>query len=638
MTKSLLTGLLVFGQIIACAQAEYSAATIPSGLTENAHAVIRRQETTFVVKSAGEAVKRFRTVVTVLDEQGDEHASMTVPYYRLSKITDFTGALYEANGRLIKRLRKGDIADYSSYADYNLYDDQRQKTAQFPKQPTYPYTVEFIVETSEQNLMFYPVWMPQSDEHLAVEQATFRITMPAGLPLRYKEMNVPRPGVASPSAEGGKTFFWQIDNRPVITREPVSPPLRQLVPVVYTAPTTFQVQAYQGNLSSWADLSRFYNTLNEGRDQIPDDLRQRMVELTKNETTQAGKIRKVYQYLQEHTRYVSVQLGMGGWQTIDASNVAISRYGDCKALTNFAKALLKTVGIVAYPALVRAGSREPDALTDFPSFQFNHVILCVPNGRDTTFLECTSEFDPAGYLGDFTGNRHALLILPDGGRLIRTPAYAPTSNRQQRHITVRVSEQGDAIASVRTRYTGLQQEDYGPMLHGMNRDDQRSWLLKRIQIPAFELSTFAHEKETGPLPAVREKLGLSVRRWANVSGTRLFLPLNLMSSLAPVTAPAQPRQTPVELDTNYDFEDSDTIAYELPAGFQPEYLLEPLLIESPFGRYLAQATVKNDRLLYIRHVSMHSGRFPASAYKEWVDFRRKIAKADRVQMVFVRKN
>ncbi|GAB4055757.1 DUF3857 domain-containing transglutaminase family protein [Spirosoma litoris] len=635
--KNFFLALLLTSQV-AWAQIDYKAASIPATLKENAHAVVRRHETVFAVKSPGEAAQREYTVVTVLDKEGDGQATKVVGYDKLSKITNMEGALYDADGKLIKKLKKADISDYSTYSDYNLFDDQRMKAAAFPKQPSYPYTVEFLVETTERNLMFYPTWVPQSGQHLSVEQATYTVTLPPTMALRYKEMNLPAPGVVSSSPDGGKTYTWTLANQPALEFEPLSPPAREQVPIVYTAPTDFEVQSYKGKITTWNDLGKFYHTLNEGRDQIPDDLRQRVLELTKTESTTREKVQKLYKFLQDHTRYVSVQLGIGGWQTIEADKVAASKYGDCKALTNYTKALLKAVGVTAYPALVRAGGDEPDALADFPSFQFNHVILCVPDGRDTLFLECTSGNSPAGYVSDFTGNRHALLIMPDGSRLVKTPSYKSTDNRQQRHITVKVTEQGDATADVQTRYTGLQQDAYVDALHHLNRDDQRSWLLKRIRIPAFELNTFGYKEEPGIIPAVTESLALDVRQWATISGSRLFLPLNLMSALSPATPLTQARKTPVDLGTNYDFDDSDTISYQLPKGYTPEFKLAPVAIESKFGRYTAELTINGDQITYVRHITMHGGKFPATAYAEWVDFRKKVAKADRTQMVFVKNN
>ena len=631
--------LLIGSGIGAWAQADYQAGTIPQPLKENAHAVIRNHETTFTVKSPGQAVRRVHRVITVLDEQGDSYASLVAGYDKFSKINSFEGALYDAQGKQIKKLKNADVKDYSSYMDYNLFDDNRLKSATFPKQPAYPYTVEFTVETTERNLMFYPTWLPQYKEHLAVEQATFAVAMPPGLALRYKESNLPVSVTVTQAPDGGKAYNWKLTNLLAVEFEPLSPPAVGQLPVVYTAPAEFEVQDYQGKLLTWSDLGTFYYKLNDGRDRIPDDLRQRVAELTKTEATTIGKVRKLYRFLQEQTRYVSIQLGIGGWQTIEAEKVAATRYGDCKALTNYAMALLKTAGIPAYPALVNAGDDEPDVLTDFPSFQFNHVILCVPDGRDTLFLECTSHYNPVGYAGDFTGSRHALLVLPEGSRLIKTPAYQPANNLQQRHILLKLNEQGDATATVSTYYTGLQQDDYANAIHSMNHDDLRSWLLKRIHIPAFELNNFAYKEYTdGLIPAVTETLDLTVRRWATVSGTRLFLPLNLMSALAPATPMMQPRKTPVDLTAAYDFQDSDTITYQLPKGYKPEYQIEPVLVESAFGRYTTRLVVEGERATYIRNLTMHRGQFPATAYTSWVDFRRKIAKADHLQLVFVKSN
>jgi hypothetical protein len=629
---ALLTGQAVW------AQNEFKADAIPATLKDNAHSVVRRHETEFRVKAPGEAAQRVHSIVTVLDEEADDQATLVIGYDKLSKMTNLEGALYDATGKLIKKLKKADIEDYSTYSDYNFFDDQRMKRAAFPKQPAYPYTVEFLVETTERNLMFYPTWIPQKQQHVAVEQATYTVHIPSGMGLRYKEINLPVAGGTTDSPDGGKTYSWKITDQPALELEPLSPPVREQVPVVYTAPVEFEVQDYKGKLSTWTDVGQFYYMLNEGRDRIPEDLRQRVLELVKNEKTTLAKVQKVYKFLQEQTRYVSVQLGIGGWQTIDAEKVAVNKYGDCKALTNFTKALLKSAGVTAFPALVRAGDNVPDALADFPSFQFNHVILCVPDGRDTLFLECTSEHGPAGYVGDFTGSRHALLILPGGSQLIKTPVYSSTVNRQQRHIMVNLSEQGDATANSQTKYTGLQQDAYASTIHRLNRDDQRSWLLKRIHIPAFELNSFTYNEQPGLVPAVTETLALAVRQWATVSGTRLFLPLNLMSASAPAPPLTQPRRAPVSLGANYEYEDSDTITYQIPKGYMPEYKLEPVKIESKFGRYDTQLLMDGDRVTYIRHVVMHSGRFPASAYTDWIDFRKKIAKADRTQMVFVKKN
>ncbi len=619
----------------AFSQDEYRASAIPEPLRANAHAVVRRHETVYTVKSPGEAIEHIRTVVTVLDQQGDDHAELTVGYDKLSKINDIWGALYDANGTLIKKLKKADIDDRSAYDGVNFLTDNRLKHASFPRQPSYPYTVEFVQETVQRNLMFYPRWMPQNAENLAVEKATLTIAMPKGQILRYKEFNLAKP-LARTDEAAQTVYAWTVDNRPAIELEPMSPPVLELLPAVYTAPTAFEVQDYTGNITSWKDLGLFYNALNRNRDKIPDDLLQRIMQLTAGEATSLGKIKKVYEFVQQNTRYVSVQLGIGGWQTIEADKVAATKYGDCKALTNYTKALLKAVDIPAIEALVRAGDDEPDILTDFPSFQFNHVILCVPNNRDTVYLECTSQTGAFGYNGTFTGNRHVLLITPDGGRLAKTPHYGPTDNRQIRRINVVLTEQGDATAEAVNLYTGIQQESRASLINDKSQAEQRTWVLEHTKIPNFDLLKFTLSEQKTRIPTVTETMSLSVRRWATPSGSRLFVPLNLMSALGPATPATSPRQSALDLDANWNWQDSDTVTYQLPQGYRPESMPAPLSLTATFGDYTAQAKLVNDKLVYTRRVTIRRGRHPATAYAEWVDFRKKIAKYDKVQLVLVK--
>lgn len=629
--------------VAAQAQSDHWAvSTIPAAMTIHADAVLRDDETTFIVKSPGEAVERVRQVITILNKNADDKARLLVPYDRFSKVTDIEGAIFDATGKQIKRLKRAEITDLA-YSQDSYQDDSRYKVAEFARQLPYPYTVEFRYERSTRNLMTYPTWAPQDAERFAVVHTRFRVEVPADLPLRYKESNVPR-GVqqaASTELSNGLAYVWQLDTLRALEGEPLGPIFNERVPIVYTAPTRFDVQDNAGTFATWKDVGAFYYNLNKGRDELPEAVRQQVQQVVAGEKTVAGKVQKIYAYLQRQARYISIQLGIGGWQTIEARRVAQTHYGDCKALSNYTKAMLSAVGIPSYVALVRAGNETIDLRTDLPANQFNHAFLCVPGAgvtpRDTLWLECTSQRTPAGYLGDFTGDRYVLLITPDGGTLVRTPAYSPEQNRQQRRVTVTLAPDGGATAQVRTRYTGLQQEPYSDVLHTLNRDQQRDWLIKHSDLPSLDLVNFNLTETQAVIPAVTETLTLTARRWASPSGSRLFLPLNLLSTVGNAPVLTKPRRLPVVLSAAYDFEDTDTVAYTLPDGYAPEFALSPVAFETTFGSYAARAEVSGNQLVYMRRLRMHRGRYPADAYTDYADFRKKVAKADRAQLVLMKK-
>ena len=158
--------------------------------------------------------------------------------------------------------------------------------------------------------------------------------------------------------------------------------------------------------------------------------------------------------MQQKTRYISIQVGIGGWKPMLASEVDRLGYGDCKALTNYTRALLSEVGITSYYAKIYAGRGKRKSLDgNLVSQQSNHVILMVPFERDTTWLECTNQKIPFGHLGSFTDDRDALVITPEGGMLIKTPKIPVEENIQNMSGDLTIQENGDLAADIDlTRY------------------------------------------------------------------------------------------------------------------------------------------------------------------------------------------
>jgi transglutaminase-like putative cysteine protease len=110
---------------------------------------------------------------------------------------------------------------------------------------------------------------------------------------------------------------------------------------VLFAPAAFEIQGYKGEMNSWQEFGKFQYILNSKRDELPANIIQQVNELTAGASDNAEKVKLLYAFLQKNTRYISVQLGLGGWQPIEASRVAQTGYGDCKALTNYMHSLLK---------------------------------------------------------------------------------------------------------------------------------------------------------------------------------------------------------------------------------------------------------------------------------------------------------
>lgn len=609
---------------------EYAASKIPAALLKNAHVVIRNSEKFVLLKNLDKMVVKEKMVMTVLDEKGDRYAYMVKGYDKFTSIESMDGTLYDANGKKLKSVKKNDIKDQSNTQEINLADDNRIKYHNFYYK-IYPYTVEYETEIIKRETMFYPDWNPVVNEHVAIERSTMTVEVPKDYVLRYKCYNCIEPVL---SGDDKKQYKWELSNFAAITKEYASPAWKKIVPYILIAPSQFQIEDYAGNMSDWAELGKFVYALNKGKDVLPDNIKQKVHQLTDGLSTREEKVQALYNFLQNNTHYISIQLGIGGWRPFDAAYVSSKAYGDCKALSNYMVSLLKEAGILSYYTLVQAGDDEQDIITEFPSQQFNHVITCIPNGKDTIWLECTSQTEVPGYMGEFTGNRHALLITEQGGKLVSTPTYSYKENVKQRTITASVNEEGHLTAQVRTNYKAIARDYIHQVIHGLSNDKIKEYLKERIDLPSFEVKQFSYKENRNLLPSIDETVDLVANHYASISGKRIFIVPNLLSKITTRLDATEERKYDIELSGENTNIDSVEIA--IPAGYHIEALAPDSKLETKFGKYSTSIKMDGNKIRYYRRLEQYSGQYAAKDYADLAKFYDQIFKADRSRVVLVK--
>jgi hypothetical protein len=298
--------------------------------------------------------------------------------------------------------------------------------------------------------------------------------------------------------------------------------------------------------------------------------------------------------------------------------------------------ILKVVNITGFYTTIMAGNNDLEVVTDFPTHQSNHVIVSVPNAKDTIWLECTSQTKPYGYMGHFTGARKALVNTPTGGKLVNTPYYPADKNIQSRTVQVTLFASGDATAKTRTTFSGLQYENQGvDEVANMSNEKQKEWLQNVTDIPNFDLTSFSMSNQKSRNPSAIVKSELSLRKLATVSGKRLFVVPNLMNRNTVIPAKVENRKTDVVIQEGYV--DLDTIQFNLPEGIYPEFTPETIKHTSRFGEYEAQFKLDQNKLIYIRRMKMKDGTYPKESYNELIEFKKNVVKADNTKVVFVNK-
>ncbi|MBW6492806.1 MAG: DUF3857 domain-containing protein [Lentimicrobium sp.] len=604
---------------------------IPESLKLNANAVIRNSESVLNVYSESKAEYHMKTKVTVLNEKGDQYGIFMEHYNNQSKITNISINIYDAAGNHIKRVKSSEIQDFSAFSDYTLFSDSRLKYFK-PQIKKYPYTVDLEYTVQYSGYIHFPQWWPQPAHDVSVESSTLRVSSSGKHKVRFYQRNLPEVHETCISGTISDST-WGVKDITAFKTESFQPPIAEIVPNVYLAPVSFSYDGSQGSFESWTVFGNWIEGLLKGKDILPGETVSKMKELVAGSADSVEMVNRIYKYLQNHTRYVSIQLGIGGYQPFDAATVNRVGYGDCKALTNYMMALLKSVGITSNYAVVKSGRNIAGIIENFPAQQFNHVILLVPFQNDSIWLECTSQTAPFGYLGESASDRKALVITSNGGILIRTCSVDLVDNYISSTYMVDVDETGNAMIGGNISFSGLK---YDIVSHFLRSDSEsrKKWMIENFYLPDSRLTGFDFTEYANRVPSAEIVFNQQVNNYAQRTGKRLFIPLNRMNKW--IGIPEKPDDRKFNIYIPYSIHYNDTLIYKLPPGYAIEHKPESVDYETRIGSYSYSFQYSENSIECYRRLITRKSYLPAAEYSDIYDFIQKIVAADKSSLVLVR--
>jgi hypothetical protein len=617
-------------------QQNYDVSLIPKNLLPYASAVVRNEEVNIEVKDDDNTIYHIKKAITVLNKNGDDIARIVIGYDKSNPIRSVKGFTYNEFGKQISKFSEKDLADESATAGYTLFDDWRVKHF-IPSIGSYPYTIEYEYEQRSKQTLNFDDWQPNSSSGMAVEKSTFTFTCSPSFKIRYKEINMPAKVVIGSTKEGLKTYTWQVSGIKAFRYEPYSPNEEEYLSMVKIAPQDFKYEGISGSFTNWKELGQWtYDKLLASRKALPAPTIEFVKQLTANIAEPKLKAKKIYEYMQQKTHYISVQVGIGGYQPFLASEVDRTGYGDCKALVNYTKALLDAVGVESWYCIVNGNHDYKISFTaDFATMsQANHVILCLPFKSDTTFLECTSQKIPFGFLSDFTDDRTVLACTPQGGKLMRTPAYSAQVNLQARKAGFTIDNNGMLTGSINTVFKGIQYDNREDMLDEPVSEQRKLFPKLYPAINNLDIENYNFKQDKQLLPSITEDIKLNARDFATTDNGKLYFSLNPLNRTGRAPRDVRNRVTPLYINQGYT--DDDEITYKLPAGYKLEFNPMDIKLEKPFGKFTANMLVTGDKLVFKRYLQLKEGNYNKELYSELVDFYQKIADADNYNVSLVK--
>ncbi len=433
------------------------------------------------------------------------------------------------------------------------------------------------------------------------------LDVPSGFTPTLVEMNLPAPREEL-TGHGRTVYRWTAQDIPI-------PPRGELFAADSSAWSSLVFIA--GPLT-WDQVAGWYAGLASGRAEVTPALKLKFVMTVAAARTRDDSLRALHRWIAQDIRYVSVALGLGGYQPRPAAEVLKAGFGDCKDKANLLLTALAWLHIDAYPVLIFAGPYHRTEMPPPAIEEFNHVIVAIAEPSGYHYLDPTAEWTPFDELPAEDQGHYALVVHREGhGEAVEIPLAPTSANRFTTVVRATVNDSGFAHARMALTAAGT----VAPPLRlaAVASRDSTRWAATTRQLGltlpfATSDSLDASDgKDLGTAPHLAFVVGGG--RPFTVSGPTAVLPIQRSAAAGAVRLleelrRAGPRQYPIDIaKVNPPLVAEEEFHYELPAGWQAR-LPKDVRVTGPFGSYAVAYRQTGRELLIQRRTEGATGMLP----------------------------
>ncbi|HZN01030.1 MAG TPA: DUF3857 domain-containing protein [Pyrinomonadaceae bacterium] len=652
---TILIGLLMFAVPVSAAVGDETPPWVQKAVAiqvptydKEVPAVVLVDESMTTIGPDGKITEVYNYAVRILRREGRDYAEGNVGYIpEISKVKEFRAWLIRPGGET-KRYGKDETLDAAG--DLNdVYNEYRVKKISGTSEADAGSVFAYSYTTEDRSVFSQADWAFQGGS-LPVISSRYNLTLPEGWRAEGVTFNHDK---IEPKVNG-TTYSWELSNLPPIPYEPMSPRLSNLVPrlaVSYYAPANSTAVPIK-TFASWGEVASWLTELNDPQVVVDDALARKAYELTALAKTEFEKIRAISQYAQ-NIQYISIQTGIGrggGYRPHASNQVFAKSYGDCKDKANLMRAMLKVVGITAFPVSIYSG--DPNYVrAGWPSpQQFNHCIIAVRVSDQTQantiiqhptlgrllIFDATDDQTPLGDLPYYLQGSLALIVSKSETELMRMPVTPPETNHLERVATLELTADGAIGGQIQELANGQTAVVFRSEFRRMSKPEYTGMIERWLTTGATAARLSKMEPSDNSADGrFTLNVEFSAKTYGQIMQGRLmvFKPA-IVSRREDLTLTAAKRQHPVVLRANSY---SETVNVQLPAGFTVDEVPDAVKIDTPFGSYVTSYEVKDNKLVFKRKLSQQATTIAPADYEMVRKFYESIRAAENAPVVLAKK-
>jgi len=587
------------------------------------------RHSTYVEVSKNKVCKTDSIELTIWNRSGEEYTNISIPYSKNERISDVDGWIEDMSCKKLRSLKKSALVDRNEFSDMSLYEDNFVKTFQL-KNNTYPYKVCYTYKITQNQFITIANWSPVVHSGLSTKEAKLTVSIPTNC--RTKQFLRDATFIKSDTTDQIVTTVYEAKFDAAEENESDEIPFEERIPRVVIVPENFNY-GINGSTVNWKDFGNWFYYLNSGLNDLPLAERNTIAQLIKGISDKREVVRTLYHYLQDHTRYINISVGIGGFKAYPASYVAQNKYGDCKALTNFMKTMLEFAGIQSNFVLIYRSLHPEKIISDLPFSQFNHVLLAVPLNKDTIWIENTENTEAFNYVGSSIQNRKALLVEENQSRLISMPVMQKKEVILNRNIRARINEQGNAETNTTFNFHGYYYELFNELNSGYSKDEKERIIREYMPFANYEVVDWElhrPDRDTAKIE-LTAKLNL-YKLLKNAGGEFYFSTFPIQTAL--FTPPSE-RKLPVRI--TMPVLNIDSVTYILPDIMEVKTMPKDLIISTRYGTFETHYSREASTLIVSKKFELFPIECSLEQYGEFYEFYSAVKEAEKRPIVLKKK-
>lgn len=596
-------------------------------------AVILKDEAFMEIQSNGEALFTQHRIVKIFSDPDKRYSHQEIPFNSSIEILSISARTIHLNGDEFL-LESEDIREKSLILDFALYSDVKVKEFYLP-QVTKDCLVEYEYKFRLKSLLYWSDWYFRSD--LPSLYSGYTLIFPKDFNSRAKVLKA----YIEPKIDfqkGKQVFLWESWNNAAVKKELFMPPAADSIPRLAFSPVQFNFDGRVFASRTWNDIATWYREISQPGIVPTEQIIRLAADLTKGFDSDQAKIKAIFDYVQEHIRYVSIAVGVGAYRPHFCDEVLEYGYGDCKDMTSLMIALLKAADVESYPALLST-RRHQSVLESIPSIKpFDHVVVVVPRDDGYIWLDPACRNCCFGELPFEDQGVSALIVRPDGGELTLIPETEEDENAAYTTWDINLNPDGSVTGNLLIQATGQEELAFKASLTDLRPQRRRKALVN------FLSSWFVNTYLTGSefLNFENGDTNISVQadflsdRFGVVDKDFLFLPVNLntQNNLS-MMFPESQRIHPILFD--YRFVNRDVMKVRIPPDFEIAHLPGAVKLDQPFGLFQSTYSVNQDTIIHDRIFVKKELLISSDDYVRLKEFYDRAAQEDSRQIILRRK-